>query len=196
MWPQYVSTVDSGNFAGHLIALKQACIELPDDLLFHERVRAGLSDTLAAITKETSQLAAIRQRTDAITIKQLGGEVQLCAALLADKAPETLGEWSALLEALYDRVTNIDDIVAALALEHGGEEFAELRWWTSSLLHEVRNYRRDLGLLAPWTVVNTPHLSLSYTGAEPVLQWRSIIAALPGRMNSSSQRRAIESSGC
>jgi cyclic beta-1,2-glucan synthetase len=180
MWPQYVSVVDSGNLAGCLIALKQACLELPDDRLFDERVRAGLSDTLAAITQETSQLAAMRQRTEAITIKQLGGEIQLCAALLAVKAPQTLGEWSALLEALNDRATNIDDIVAALALEHGGEEFAELRWWTSSLLHEVSNYRRDLRLLTPWTVVNTTNLSLSYKGAEPVLQWRSISAQLDG----------------
>jgi cyclic beta-1,2-glucan synthetase len=180
MWPQYVSVVDSGNLAGSLIALKQGCIELPDDRLFDERVRAGLSDTLAAVTQETSQLAALRQRTDAITIKQLGGEIQLCAQLLAAKAPETLGEWSALFEAVHDRATNIDDIVAALALEHGGEEFTELRWWTSSLLHEVSNYRRDLNLLAPWMVISTTNLSLSYKGAEPDLQWSSVNAQLDG----------------
>src|ERR1700680_4381112 len=29
--PGYVSTVDSGNFAGHLIALKQACYEMLKD---------------------------------------------------------------------------------------------------------------------------------------------------------------------
>ncbi|HEU5133198.1 MAG TPA: protein ndvB, partial [Pyrinomonadaceae bacterium] len=31
--PQYISTVDSGNLAGHLIAVKQACIEFPETLL-------------------------------------------------------------------------------------------------------------------------------------------------------------------
>lgn len=180
MWPQYVSTVDSGNLAGHLIALKQACIELPDEKLLDQKVVAGLSDTLAAITQETSQLAGIRQRTDAITIKQLGGELQLCMAVLAGKAPETLGEWQALLEALNERATNIDDIVAALSLEHGGEEFAELRWWTSSLLHEVQNYRRDLNLLAPWTAISSTNLSSSYKGAEPALQWRMLSARLDG----------------
>ena len=29
--PAYVSTVDSGNFAGHLLALKQACFEILKD---------------------------------------------------------------------------------------------------------------------------------------------------------------------
>src|SRR3989442_5740080 len=33
LYPQYISTVDSGNLAGHLIAVKQACIELPDTKL-------------------------------------------------------------------------------------------------------------------------------------------------------------------
>ncbi|MFS8085179.1 MAG: hypothetical protein ACMG6H_06080, partial [Acidobacteriota bacterium] len=180
MWPQYVSVVDSGNLAGHLIALKQACIELPDDLLFDARVHAGLNDTLGAIIQETSQLAAVRQRTEAITIKQLGGEIQLCSALIARKLPETLGEWAMFLEAINEPATNIDDMVAALALEHGGEEFAELRWWTSSLLHAVRNYRRDLGLLAPWIAISSAKLSLSDINAEPVLQWKSISAQLEG----------------
>src|SRR6185503_306636 len=76
--------------------------------------------------------------------------------------------------------TNIDDIVAALSLEHGGEEFAELRWWTSSLLHEVQNYRRDLNLLTPWVAISSTNLSLSYKGAEPALQWRSLSARLDG----------------
>jgi len=64
----YVSVVDSGNLCGHLIALKQGCLELPDDELFNARVIAGLQDTLDAVAAESSQLAASMQRTDAITI--------------------------------------------------------------------------------------------------------------------------------
>ena len=178
MWPQYVSVVDSGNLAGHLIALKQACIELPDDKLFDVRVLAGLRDTLDAIKQEISQLAGTRQRTDAITIKQLSGEIRSCAELLSASSPETLGEWAGLFEAINERASVIDDIVTALALEHGGEEFAELRWWTGSLLHEVRNYRRDLALLTPWSVVDTTNLRSSYQGDDPTLQWKSINSRL------------------
>ena len=47
--PQYISTVDSGNLAGHAIALKQACIELPDVKLFDERLIRGLADTINAV---------------------------------------------------------------------------------------------------------------------------------------------------
>src|SRR5215216_5233559 len=34
LMPQYISTVDSGNLAGHLFAVKQACIEFPEKKLF------------------------------------------------------------------------------------------------------------------------------------------------------------------
>src|SRR5205807_384458 len=67
MWPQYVSTVDSGNLAGNLIALKQACLELPDDQLLDAKVIRGLQDTMAGLSQEISQLAAGLQRTDVIT---------------------------------------------------------------------------------------------------------------------------------
>src|SRR5205807_7575795 len=192
LWPHYVSVVDSGNLAGHLIVLKQACLELPDQKIVDERVLTGLADTLAAVKEETSQLAVTLQRTEAITIKQLSGEIQSCGSLLSSAAPATLPEWVERFEALNEHASVIDDIVAALAQEHGGtgnagvppatsapreqrsaggtpalpeggDVFTELRWWTSSLLHEVRNYRRDLILLAPWGVVSATNLSLVRT---------------------------------
>src|SRR5256886_6279317 len=155
MWPHYVSVVDSGNLCGHLIALKQGCLELPDDELFNARVIAGLQDTLDAVAAESSQLAAAMQRTDAIAIRQLRGEVQACAGLLAGTLPISLTRWSELIDSLNEHAAIIDDIVAALAQEHGKEEFADLRWWASSLLHQVRAYRRDLHILAPWGPVFT-----------------------------------------
>ena len=44
--PFYVSTVDSGNLAGHLLALKQGCLELRDAPVFGARTLDGLRDTL------------------------------------------------------------------------------------------------------------------------------------------------------
>src|SRR5438552_3089477 len=150
MSPHYVSVVDSGNLCGHLIALKQACLQLPDEELFSARVITGLQDTLDAVAGESSQLAASLQRTDAITIKQLRGEVQACADLLAEKLPASLTGWSELIDLLNEHAAVIDDIVAALAHEYGKEELADLRWLTGSFLHQVRAYRRDLHLLVPW----------------------------------------------
>ena len=94
--------------------------------------------------------------------------------LLAREAPETLPEWAALLDQLNQRAHAIDDIVAAFSHEHGGEQFADVRWWTSSLLKEARNYHRDLNLLTPWA--NLPVTNLSLTGREldAAVNWRTI----------------------
>ena len=43
--PLYVSTVDSGNLAGHLLTLRQGLLELPDHDILGERWLEGISDT-------------------------------------------------------------------------------------------------------------------------------------------------------
>ncbi len=50
--PAYVSTVDSGNLAGHLIALRQACLTLPED-----RPRSELAPALVARLEAIAALA-------------------------------------------------------------------------------------------------------------------------------------------
>ncbi|HEY0367291.1 MAG TPA: protein ndvB, partial [Pyrinomonadaceae bacterium] len=79
--PQYISTVDSGNLAGHLIAVKQACIEFPENRLFDSRVIEGLTDTINAIEAEASTLGSFRQRTDVVTVRQLHDEIAACYGL-------------------------------------------------------------------------------------------------------------------
>ena len=174
LWPQYVSTVDSGNLAGSLIALKQAFVELPDRKLFDQGTLSGMADTLDAIKIELSQLAAPRQRTSAITMKELTAEIESCTALLSREAPENIFEWVDVFEQLNERAHAIDDIVAAFSQEHGGEQFADVRWWTSSLVKEARNYRRDLYLLMPWAVLPSANLSLTAKQLDGTVNWRTI----------------------
>ena len=45
--PAYVSTVDSGNLAGHLVALRQACLTLMDQPVYDGRVWRALDGALA-----------------------------------------------------------------------------------------------------------------------------------------------------
>ena len=47
--PRYISTVDSGNLAGHLLTLRQGLLALPDDPLLNVRYLDGLEDTLAYV---------------------------------------------------------------------------------------------------------------------------------------------------
>ncbi len=47
MEPGYISTVDSGNLAGHLVALRQACLTLLDEPVYDGRVWRALDTALA-----------------------------------------------------------------------------------------------------------------------------------------------------
>ncbi|HXT63163.1 MAG TPA: glucoamylase family protein, partial [Pyrinomonadaceae bacterium] len=148
LWPHYVSVVDSGNLAGCLIALKQACLEIPDNRLLDQRILSGLNDTLGALRQELSQLSVARQRTDAIGVKNLTSEIEACGELLKSETPAALPDWLTLVESLNTRAATIDDIAAALSHAHATADLAELRWWSSAFLRQTHNCVRDAKILA------------------------------------------------
>ncbi|HUE81414.1 MAG TPA: glucoamylase family protein [Pyrinomonadaceae bacterium] len=151
--PQYISTVDSGNFAGHLIALKQSCIELPDARLFEARIVQGLSDTLREVSEEASKLGAIRQRTEIVTVRELRDEIDSCIELISSaEHSNSLPAWLELLEALRSHLSVVQDIVNALAQEHGPENFADLAWWVGAMHHQVESLLREIEQLTPWAL--------------------------------------------
>ena len=71
--PAYISTVDSGNLAGHLLTLRQGLLALPDDRILGSRVFEGISDTIRVLedsgwqnrfgpTRATAKIAEVRNR--------------------------------------------------------------------------------------------------------------------------------------
>ncbi|HYE64262.1 MAG TPA: glucoamylase family protein [Pyrinomonadaceae bacterium] len=178
--PQYVSTVDSGNLAGHLIAAKQALVEIPERPLFDLRVISGLADTIAIINDEVVRLGTIRQRTQVVTNKQLRQEVDACANLVSAGPPETLDAWAALFESLAQHAEVIDDIIGALSQEHGAEDYQDMRDWLGALRHETRAYLRDLQTLAPWrgSLIKRLAQIMEHCPGEVAAQWHVIEKAL------------------
>ncbi len=84
--PLYVSTVDSGNLAGHLLTLRAGLLALPDDPILPARLFEGLSDTLGLLGDEP----------------RLGMELEsACAA-----PPRTLAAARACLERLAAGAAN------------------------------------------------------------------------------------------
>ncbi|HMF57313.1 MAG TPA: glucoamylase family protein, partial [Pyrinomonadaceae bacterium] len=142
--PQYVSTVDSGNLAGHLVTLKQICLELFERQLFEGRTLEGFADALALMRKETGRLGAFRQQTEIVTVKQLREEIESCERIVSVKPPETFSAWASLLNDLDRHAREIEDILEALAQEHGAGNFTELHFWLTSLKRQTQACQRDL----------------------------------------------------
>jgi cellobiose phosphorylase len=122
--PLYVSSVDSGNLAGHLLTLAAGLRELADEPIYTPQIFAGLRDTLSVL------------------MGLVGANVEL-AQLDAElaSAPVNLSEGYALLE----RVTHLAREIA-LALAHGEHEPQQ---WSQSLLHSCEEHLEELRLLAP-----------------------------------------------
>ena len=178
--PQYVSTVDSGNLAGHLLAVKQACLDVFDCPLFDARTLAGLADSVTLMRHEAARLGAVRQRTEVVTIRHLRDEIEACAHLVAGKPPRTLGAWAALFDGLRQHVAVLDDIVGALAHEHGASNFTELRVWLNALRSQTEASARDLHTLAPGSFALARHLEplVKLFPAEAHERWQEITRSL------------------
>jgi len=148
--PQYVSTVDSGNLAGHLIAVKQACRDLVERPICDTRTVAGLADTIKLIKEEVDLLGKSRQSMAAASLSELSHEIDACLELVTSGPPETLTDWSEVLLNLSGNAVTLQDITKALAYEHGAPAFADLSFWIGALIHQTEALRRDIQTLMPW----------------------------------------------
>jgi cyclic beta-1,2-glucan synthetase len=178
--PRYISTVDSGNLAGHLLAVKQAATEISNRKLFDMQVMEGLADSLEMMREEAMQLHVIRRRTEAIPIKQLHDEIEVCLQLLKSRPTKTPDDCLTLLEALVVHTDVIRDMTGALLQEHGGEHFNELQFWSADLSHQTQTFRRDIETLIPWKETDFSHLSEIIGRDFPGIQqeWRKIMDLL------------------
>ncbi|MGI9035854.1 MAG: GH36-type glycosyl hydrolase domain-containing protein [Pyrinomonadaceae bacterium] len=145
--PQYVSTVDSGNLAGHLLTLKQAVLDISNRPLLGKNLISGLADAIKLMREEAKRLSVVRQRTEAVTVKQLWTEVEICASIIENYSLESLEDWKTLLDLLTHHAAVINDITGALLQEYGVSHFAEVRFWSHAVIHQTREIRRDLDLL-------------------------------------------------
>jgi len=123
--PLYVSSVDSGNLAGHLLTLAAGLREQADEQIFTPRIFDGLRDTVSVLrdlARENLELA------------RLENELQ--------PAPAGLRAAYALLESATIQATRI-----AAALE---SEPAEPKAWAQVLQRDCQSHLEELRFLAPW----------------------------------------------
>lgn len=179
--PQYISTVDSGNLAGHLIAVKRAALELTEQKLFDARWLQGIADTLILLREEAKRLGTVKERTQVVTVKQLNREIEACVALIEamQDAPEDLGRWAAFFDELTSRAGEVEDISHALEQGQGAdttESFAEFHFWIAALLNQTRTARRDFDTFIASNASQVGHLTPLIEHAAPqfVTRWQQI----------------------
>jgi cellobiose phosphorylase len=106
--PLYISSVDSGNLAGHLLTLRQGLIALPDELVTGPRLFEGIKDTLeilAAKAGNTSPREILQFRKYLETILKERpvnmGYLRKCLHKLASSAIEIISSMTPDADAQY-----------------------------------------------------------------------------------------------
>ncbi len=150
--PRYVSTVDSGNLAGHLLVLKQACLEAVDGPLLSRDVLSGFADTLVCLNAECAKLRTGSHWAGVELLDRLRSESASCRTAI-ESTPGSLEAWSERLERIGDLSGAIVDTVDEISATRRPAEVEELRYWAGRLAAQSRSHKRDLAFLAPWAVM-------------------------------------------
>ncbi|HEY4230076.1 MAG TPA: glucoamylase family protein, partial [Thermoanaerobaculia bacterium] len=166
--PRYVSTVDSGNLAAHLVTLRNVCFERVDEPAAIEWSLAGIADALE-ILRESAATVSGRERGRVVTSRQIEEAVAETAALLSP-VPTSREEWAKRLAALTTHAETLVDIGLALVQEGEGPEAGPVLEWALAVRACVRSHAAD----AAW---------MGAAGSESVFAQRlGAIAATAGRL--------------
>ena len=172
--PRYISSVDSGNLAGHLLALSNGCREFLEKPFAARELLAGLGDCIAILREPLTSLTDTR-RANIVTRKQLSNAVDSLAGSL-DPLPGNSAALAARLADLRTQAHTIADIAHAFAQERSDAAETELRAWADAIRDCMESYWRDAQILAPWTRLDAREIAALAKGAggwaavEPFLQ--------------------------
>ncbi len=150
--PPYVSTVDSGNLAGHLITLANACREWIVVAPSAAERLAGIADALD-LAREAANLLHDGRRTQTVTWDQLDEMLSGLAVGLRPAGAKVAGGSGAGGggESITERLTELAahtettaDIAAAYAIERGDDAGADLLFWIGAVRQAIQSHQRDL----------------------------------------------------
>ena len=138
--PLYISSVDSGNLAAHLLTLRAGLFALPDQPVVGVRLFAGLSDTMKILVDAATDLPPAATAR----LKQLQTDIDAACA----SHPATLAvahDWlTRLAHAAAEIPGSVETADAAAA------SAIDAKWWAQALARQCHGALDELTALMPW----------------------------------------------
>jgi len=136
MIPKYISTVDSGNLAGHLLTLKQGLLSIPSQKIIAPRLFEGIRDTLQVLAEKMGgENNSLGELTEAIE----------SACQLQSIVPETV-------KLYIDRlIKNVEYILNNQQVNTENDN--DTVWWIVALRRQCKDVHDDLIAMAPWLLL-------------------------------------------
>ncbi len=191
--PRYISTVDSGNLAACLIALKQGCLALTDAPVVRGQQWQGL---LVILDILTDILKELEENNPASVIESFEVELDsICERISAiqDK-PEA---WMAMLTWLsgegWERVSHrLMELLDSSPPSLNPEILSELHLYLDTLHHHLMSMQRNIELLAPWlNRLNQPPTLFTQAGNPLVQAWQDFRDSIPAEFPQLRQAASV-----
>jgi cyclic beta-1,2-glucan synthetase len=143
--PKYISAVDSGNLAGHLVALRSACRQMIGGRPLASEWLSGIDDSLQ-LARESVRLLADDRRSHTVTRKHLEDALEIFSAgvSILRKSGET-----PRLQDVAVHAETVVDIAETLSAERNDSSSKELLAWAVALQASIASHRRDEDILMP-----------------------------------------------
>ncbi len=149
--PRYISTVDSGNLAGHLLTLSESCQELLNSPLVLPNALLGLADTQQLLLNALAHITDDK-RTLTVTLKELQQKTLAIGELL-ESHPVDQDSWGRLWRQLTPDTESLYDLARAYAVERGEMPGSEVLACAKLLRNDTRSHALDINTLLPWLLV-------------------------------------------
>ncbi|HTL60005.1 MAG TPA: glucoamylase family protein [Nitrospira sp.] len=171
--PKYVSSVDSGNLAGHLVALANGCRELMQQSPVDGDLFAGIDNAIVLIRGALAEIPD-EQGTHTVTRKQLIQAVDALGMLLLSRPVDAAG-WTTRFAQLTASSHTVADMAQALAQERADGPESELRIWADAVRSCVESHLRDMELSLPLVRLSRNDLAAMFDrSGRPVPEWATI----------------------
>ena len=170
--PKYISSVDSGNLAGHLLALSQSCTDLSRTEILSKGCFEGISDSARLLRVSFESLPGDRRSSPAVLDslnKAIAGIEQKLATAPASNLQRLLRWYE--LAALAE---NIHDIATVLSLDRGDGEAAEVVEWSRWVLSDIQGHCRQFDKIVPFFLLFEASSNLFQSSFGDNEIWRSI----------------------
>jgi cyclic beta-1,2-glucan synthetase len=179
--PHYISTVDSGNLAGHLLILRVGLLEASESPLLGPQIIDGVADTVRLALRDLFAEKSALGPEDAVRrLREILEELARNTEL--EERPANLGEWASALE----RLNALADSAGQLIRDISGPQFATVPGNELSVpVSPIDRMRASIAEVV--SSIAEPVATL-----ERCAPWASLTASAPGLLAEDPRAKALD----
>jgi len=177
--PRYVSTVDSGNLAGALIALRQACLEIDQQPWLSDAQWQGLVDLLGLLKQAVSGLLehAMLEAPECIDA------IHHARSAIRQRERSNLGHAALIGQLRNDTVKRLDSVLLETVRQAHGADLADLKeieTWSNALNEHVESMHLEAETCFPWLnlLLVPPDTGASREDSALARAWQDLLNAV------------------